>query len=139
MSQPKRPDHAVTISHRVGFQECDPLGVVWHGRYLEWLEAARNALFGSIDLDIPQIRALGHRMYVVEAKCRYMAPLTYGDVAQITSWFGKSDALIKVSYDVRHERTSRWCARATTTLAVTDHEGNLLGAIPKPFRSRMPK
>jgi len=138
VTRPRRPDHAITLDRKVGFQECDPLGVVWHGRYLEWMEAARNELFASFDLDIPQIRALGHRMYVVEAKCRYMAPLTYGDTARLTAWFGEVAPLIRVGYDIHHAGTGRWSARASTTLAVTDGDGGLLSSVPAAMRELLP-
>ena len=61
---------------------------------------ARTALFCSIDLDVPVIRALGHRMYVVDARCRYMSPLVYGDTATIIAWFTAVAPLIRVAYDI---------------------------------------
>jgi acyl-CoA thioester hydrolase len=134
-----RPAHAVTISAKVGFQHCDPLGVVWHGRYFEWLEAARNELFASCALDIPQIRALGHRMYVVDARCRYMAPLAYGDTAHVTAWFREVAPMIRVAYDVRDAPGGRWCARAHTVLAVTDGEGRMLATTPESMLARLPR
>ena len=107
MTNRKRPDHAVTIEQRIGLHHCDPLGVAWHGRYFEWFEAARTALFASIDLDVPQIRAFGFRMYIVDAHCRYMAPLAYGDLARVTAWFVATAPLIRVAYDVHHAATGR--------------------------------
>ena len=133
----KRPPHSVSVEHSVGFQECDPLGVVWHGRYVEWFEAGRTALFRSIDLDIPVIRAMNYRMFVVEQKCRYMAPLGYGDTAVIHSWFGDLSPLIHVRYDVLDAAGGRWCARASTTLAVTDARGELLAETPADMLARL--
>ena len=138
MSRPRRPAHAVTVEVRVGFHQCDPLGVVWHGRYFEYLEAARQALMASVDLDVPQIRALGFRMYVTEARCRYMAPLAYGDTARVTAWFGSASPLIRIAYDVRHAARDAWCARAATVLATTDADGVLLPRTPEAVLARLP-
>ena len=138
MSGVRRPEHAVTIEAKVGFQQCDPLGVVWHGRYFEWFEAARAELFISRNLDVPELRAMDHRMFIVDAKCRYMQPLTYGDTVRVTAWFGAVEPLIRVGYDVRHATTGRWCARASTVLALTDGDGNLLPRTPDAILDRLP-
>lgn len=135
----RRPDHAVVSEHRVGLHHCDLLGVAWHGRYFEWLEAARTALFASRDLDVPQIRALGHRMYVVDTGCRYMVPLTYGDTARITAWFSAVEPMIRVAYDVHNSRNDRWSARAFTVLATTDAAGELLSSTPAQLLDRLPR
>lgn len=138
MTTKQRPDHAVTIEQRIGLHHCDPLGVAWHGRYFEWFEAARTALFASIDLDVPQIRAFGFRMYIVDAHCRYMAPLAYGDLARVTAWFVATAPLIRVAYDVHNAATERWSARATTVLATTAPDGTLLPSTPDELRTRLP-
>lgn len=135
----KPPDHAITIEQRIGLHHCDPLGVAWHGRYFEWFEAARTALFVAVDLDVPRIRELGYRMYIVDAQCRYMAPLAYGDTARITAWFTATAPLIRVAYDVRHAATGRWCARARTVLATTDRDGALLPETPRELLALLPR
>jgi acyl-CoA thioester hydrolase len=138
MTRLARPKHAVTSEHAVGLHHCDLLGVAWHGRYFEWLEMARAQLFASVDLDVPQIRALGHRLYVVDARCRYMAPLTYGDTARITAWFVAVQPLIRVAYDIYNAATDRWSARATTVLATTAADGSLLPTTPDALLARLP-
>ena len=138
MSRPKRPDHAVSTDFLIGLHHCDPLGVAWHGRYFEWFEMARMALFAGIDLDVPEIRALGHRMYVVDARCRYMAPLAYGDTARVTAWFVAVQPLIRVAYDIYNPATDRWSARATTVLATTSYDGTLLPTTPDALLARLP-
>lgn len=138
MSRPNRPEHAITHDVKVGFHHCDPLGVAWHGRYFEWLEVARAELMASVELDVPQIRELGHRMYITDARCRYMTPLTLGEEARVTAWFGEVSPLIRVSYDIYNLATERWCARATTVLATTDAAGALLPTTPDAILERLP-
>jgi len=138
VTERKRPDHAVTIDQRIGLHHCDPLGVAWHGRYFEWFEVARTELFASIDLDVPQIRSLGYRMFIVDAHCRYMAPLAYGETARITAWFVATEPLIRVAYEIHDPATNRWCARATTVLATTAGDGSLLPTTPPELLSRLP-
>ena len=137
--KPKHPPHAVTTEQKIGLHHCDPLGVAWHGRYFEWFEAARTALFVSIDLDVPRIRELGFRMYVVDARCRYMAPLQYGEIAKITAWFVATEPLVRVAYDVHHGANGKWSARAVTVLATTKGDGALLETTPAELMARMPR
>jgi len=137
LSPPRRPAHAVTVDVDVAFSQCDPLGVVWHGRYFEFFEAARTALLRSIDLDVGRIRELGFRMLVTEARCRYMAPLAYGDVARVSAWFGQTAPLIRVSYDIYNATDGRWSCRAATVLATTDASGTLLASTPDAILERL--
>jgi len=136
--RPKRPDHAITLKFRAGLHHCDPLAVVWHGRYFEWLEQARTELFRSVDLAVPAMKALGVKMFVVDASCRYMAPLLYDQELSVTAWFLSASPLLKVGYDVYNLNTDRWAARATTTLATTDGAGNLHATTPHGVLERLP-
>ncbi len=142
MTPPKRPEHAVTVElPPIAFYHCDPLGVVWHGRYFEFFETARMALLSSVDLDVPQIRELGYRMFVTDARCRYMAPLSLGDCPLVTAWFSANTPLIRVAYDIYNpvERSATpWSCRAVTVLATTDDAGTLLPATPDAILERLP-
>ena len=132
------PDHAVSVDLQVSFNHCDPLFVVWHGRYFEYLEVARLELFRSFDLDIPVFRALDLRMYITDLRCRYMAPLTYGDQVRVTAWLKDQGPLLRVVYDVKNLTSGRRAARAYTCLATTDAEGNLLTEVPDAIQQRLP-
>ena len=122
----------------MAFQQCDPLGVAWHGRYFEWFEQARTELFRSVDLAVPAIQSLGFKMFIVEANCRYMAPLIYDQQLACTAWFTAGSPLIRVAYEIHNLDTERWSARAYTVLATTDHQGNLLGTTPDGLLERLP-
>lgn len=129
---------AVSVELKVAFHACDPLAVVWHGRYFEYLEVARTALLASRDLDVEAIRAMGHRMYVTDANCRYLFPLRYNDDFRVTASFTRTSPLIRVAYQVHNLTAGRKSARAYTALATTDAAGNLLTETPDAILSRLP-
>jgi acyl-CoA thioester hydrolase len=131
------PDDAVTVELEVPFHDCDPLGVVWHGHYYKFFELARTALLRSIELDVPDIRALGYRFYVIESMCRYSAPLSYGDRVRVSAWFRELDNRIDVAYEIRNLSLGRRAARGHTILASTDSEGKLLLETPDALLHRL--
>lgn len=133
-----RPEHAVSVELRIPFHDCDPLFVVWHGRYFQYLEASLHALLRSRKLDIPDLMEQGHRMYVTDVRCRYLCPLTYGEIVKVTAWFTQYSPLLKVVYDVFNVTKGRKSARSSATVAVTDAQGNLLTEIPDAIASRLP-
>jgi len=136
-----RPAHAVSVRMVVPFHDCDPLFVSWHGRYFQYLEIARTALMKSLQLDVPDLIGLHHRMFVTDARCRYLFPLRYDETFTVTAWcapLATTEPLIKVVYEVFNETKGRKAARGSTTLALTDDHGALLTELPPAVRSRLP-
>jgi|JI10StandDraft_1071094.scaffolds.fasta_scaffold153879_2 acyl-CoA thioester hydrolase len=129
----------IRVRTTVPFHDCDPMGIVWHGRYLEYFELARAALFAGFGLDIPEIRALGYRMYVVDVRCRYTHPLGYGEVAEITARLKAARPLIRVVYGVRNLTRDRTSARGHCVLATTDAAGSLFYETPDAIFDRLPR
>lgn len=128
---------AVSVRLKVPFHDCDPLFVVWHGRYFEYLEIARSALFARHRVDVEHVRELNYRMYVTDAHCRYLHPLSYNDELSVTARFTALTPLIRVAYDVRNLSVNRKSARAVTVLATTDAQGKLLSETPHDLIARI--
>jgi acyl-CoA thioester hydrolase len=128
---------SVSVRIKVPFHDCDPLFVVWHGRYFEYLEVARSALFALHKVDVDDVRALNYRMYITDAHCRYMHPLSYNDEAEITARFTALTPLFRIAYDVRNVTVNRKSARAVTVLATTDASGKLLPETPHDLLARV--
>lgn len=126
------------VQFTVPFHDCDPLNVVWHGNYLRYFELARTKLFQENQIDVPDIRAMGYKMFVSETHCRYLFPLQYNDLVEVTASFTRIDALIRVSFVVENLTHKRKSARAYTELATTDWEGRLLTTLPEVLHARMP-
>ncbi len=135
----KRPDHAATVELSVPFHDCDPLRVVWHGRYFQYLEVARTELLRNFQLDVEDMARLGVRMFVSDARCRYNSPLCYGDRFSVACWFSERSHLLRVSYDVFNLSRQRRSARAFTRFAFTDAEGSWLSEIPACIQQRLPQ
>ena len=135
----KRPAHAAQVELIVPFHDCDPLRVVWHGRYFQYLEVARTELLRVFRLDVEDMAAMGVRMFVSDARCRYNSPLSYGDKFRVVCWFSEQSHLLKVSYDLFNLTHQRRVGRAYTRFAFTDVEGTWLSEIPRCVQQRLPE
>lgn len=102
------------------------------------MEQARTELFRAVNLAVPAMKALGVKMFVVDANCRYMAPVFYDHEVAVTAWFLQASPLIKVAYDIHNLHTDRWSARASTVLATTDEQGQLHPTTPDGIVAKLP-
>jgi acyl-CoA thioester hydrolase len=127
----------LSVQLQVPFHDCDPLFVVWHGRYFQYLEVARSALFARHALDVEDVRALQHRMYVIDVRCRYLYPLTYNDQLRVTARFTALRPHLRIAYEVFNISAQRKSARALTVMATTDVNGQLLAETPQAVMERL--
>lgn len=129
--------HETSVELSVPFHHVDALGVVWHGRYLEYLELARCALLGALALDGEELVATGYRFFVSDVRCRHVGPLRYRDRVRVTAWLREWEQRIWVSYEVYNLTATRTAARAHTVLVVTDDAGKLQFEVPEVLRARI--
>ena len=84
---PPRRVGAYAFSHRVRvrFAETDAMGVVHHGAYLLYLEAARVEYLRAIGHPYLEVRAAGIDFAVLEVAVQYLTPLRFDDMSKSTS------------------------------------------------------
>lgn len=118
------------VELEVPFHDVDVMGVVWHGHYFKYLEAARTALLRSCGLDAGELIGGRYGFFVIEARCRYAYPLFYRDRMVVTAWLRDVAHRVFVAYEVTNVTHGRRAARAHTVLATTDLQRNLLLETP---------
>lgn len=77
------PAHALELTQTVAFRDCDPMGVLWHGNYLAYAEAARNALGDRLGCGVARLHALGLFAPVVRSQVVHHAPARPGDALTV--------------------------------------------------------
>ena len=79
----------LTTSHeiRVRFNECDPLGIVWHGHYIKYFEDGREAFGRKHGISYLEVAESGYATPIVKSKCSHKLSLRYGDVARVETEF----------------------------------------------------
>ena len=76
-----------TSEIRIRFAECDPLGIVWHGNYIQFFEDGREAFGRHHGISYLDQKANNFSTPIVSSKCEHKLPLRYGDVATIKAMY----------------------------------------------------
>src|SRR4051794_9181671 len=71
---------------RVNYSETDQMGVVYHARYLVWLDIARTQHLRQSGMSYRELEASGLRLAVSEVSIRYRQPARYDDEVRIRCW-----------------------------------------------------
>lgn len=68
---------------RVEFYDCDPMGIVWHGNYLRFLEKARGEFLSLVGYDYYAINEANYFFPIVEERLKYVNSLRLLDEFEI--------------------------------------------------------
>jgi acyl-CoA thioester hydrolase len=133
---------------RVNYSETDQMGVVYHARYLVWLDIARTEHLRLSGMSYRELEHAGLRLVVGEVAVRYREPARYDDPIRIRCWVREvGSRRIDFGYSVEHADDRRLLATAFTSLmalssAMTltrlpDAVRSVLIAIPDPVRLQL--
>jgi acyl-CoA thioester hydrolase len=119
---------------RVNYSETDQMGVVYHARYLVWLDIARTEHLRHSGTSYRDLEAAGLRLAVSEVSIRYRQPARYDDPIRIRCWVRQvASRRVEFGYAVEHADTNRLLATASTSLLALDTAMNLT-RLPEPVR-----
>lgn len=127
----------VSVEHEVPFHDVDALGVVWHGHYFKYFELARTKLLRECALDGGDLVGGRFQFLVVDARCRHVGKLRYGDRFESRAWFSELHRRVGIGYEVWNLTLGRRAARGHTALATLDRDGNLLFEVPEEIVRRI--
>lgn len=119
-----RNDREHTITLRVRYDECDPMGLVHHSNYLRYFEIGRTEFLRSAGGRYREVEAAGLFVVVARIDCRYKSPARYDDEIQITTRIADVTAA-KIIHEYEIHRDDLLLVQATVTLAVIDQDGRL--------------
>jgi acyl-CoA thioester hydrolase len=130
---------------RVNYSETDQMGVVYHARYLVWLDVARTEHLRQSGMSYRDLEATGLRLAVSEVSIRYRQPARYDDAVRIRCWVREAASRrVDFGYAIENAESGRLLATASTRLVALDSSMSLtrlpervrdaLHAIPDPVR-----
>ncbi len=124
-----------TVSRRVRFEETDPLGIVWHGRYAGYFEDARVALGEKYGVGYLDFYNNGVIAPIRKLHFDYFRPLRLMEHFTIESIFHWSDAT-RINYEfIIRDSTNEVATTGYTVQVLLDTNNNLFLAPPPFFKA----
>jgi acyl-CoA thioester hydrolase len=119
------------IEIQIQFYDLDPMEVVWHGRYVQYLEAARCALLEQVDYNYPQMKASGYAWPIIDLHLRYSAPATFMQRIKVRAAIVEWQNRLKIDYLISDAASGRRLTRASSVqVAVNLANGEMCFASP---------
>ena len=130
---------------RVNYSETDQMGVVYHARYLVWLDVARTEHLRLSGTSYRDLESQGLRLVVSDVAVRYRQPARFDEVLRIRCWVREvATRRVTFGYAVENAGDGRLLATASTGLVslgadmrpttLPDRVRAALRAVPDPVR-----
>jgi len=107
---------------RVRYAETDQMGVVYHANHFIWFEVGRVELLRQFGFSYKDMeREDDCFIVVVDARCRYNAPVHYDDEVIVRTYLKHvREKVIRFGYELRSADTCEVLAEGETTHIVAD-------------------
>ena len=123
---------------RVNYSEVDQMGVVYHARYLVWLDVARCEHLRVAGMSYAELEARGLRLAVSELRVRYRQPARYDDRIRIRCWVREA-ATRRVSFGYLLELVESGTQLATAEVSLFALDSGLsLSRLPADVLALLP-
>ncbi len=106
---------------RVNYSETDQMGVVYHARYVVWLDIARTEHLRQSGFSYRELEAEGIRLVVTELNVRYRQGARFDDLVRIRARVAEvASRRVTFEYTLEQADTGQRLAEAVTTLICLD-------------------
>lgn len=132
-SKLKQIEHTSQV--RVRFVETDPLGIVWHGNYIQYFEDGRESFGRKHGIAYLDQKDHGFASPIVKSSTEHKLPLRYGDIATIKTIYIDSPAAKMVfHYEIYNQNDQLVCTGETIQVFVDNiGDGELSLTVPDFF------
>ncbi len=126
---------------RVLYSDTDSYGVVWHGSYTKWFEAARVGLVEALGMDLEELEKNNILFPVVEMNIRYKSSAKMNERIIIKTEITELKPLsITFEHKVYEKKTNTLRVIAHTTIVVIDSiTGKMYRKMPEELYSKFTK
>jgi len=109
---------------RVRYAETDQMGVVYHANHFIWFEVGRVELLRQLGFSYRDMeREDNCFIAVVDARCRYKAPVRYDEEILVRTWLRNiRESVIHFGYELVRVEDGALLAEGETTHIVADAE-----------------
>jgi acyl-CoA thioester hydrolase len=119
------------ISRRVLFSDADPMGVLWHGRFPAFFEAAAAELHRACGLGYLDFHKAGVHAPIVQLHIDYIAPAHLEDELTVEASLHWNDAArMDTQYTIIKADSRHVATGYTVQLFTSAHDGQPLFTLP---------
>ncbi len=116
----------------IRFNEADPMGIVWHGHYIQYFEDGRESFGKAHGISYSQVYEQGYTIPIVSISCEYKRSLKYGERAIIeTTYHDNNAAKIEFEYKIYRSSDALLAATGKSTQVFLTKNGELQLIIPE--------
>jgi len=118
-----------SIDIEVAFYEVDPMQIMWHGNYINFMERARCALLEKIGYTYVDMEKDGYGWPVVDVHVKYLKPLQFRQKVRVTARITEYEFGLRLTYTFVDIETGKVTTRAETTqmaINIKTHETNIV-------------
>ena len=119
---------------RVRFEECDPLGIVWHGNFIRYFEDGREGFGREHGISYLSQKENGYASPIVKTTTEHQRPLRYGDVATVRTYFVNTPAAKMVFRFEIYDSEQKLACTGETIQVFVDDDLELSLTLPDFFR-----
>jgi acyl-CoA thioester hydrolase len=113
------------VGIRVRYQETDQMGVVYHGNYFTWFEAARIELLDQLGCPYRELEKSGYLLPVLHCEAKFKSPAHFDDRLTVLVRIKEPPtAKVKIEYQVF--RSGELLCSGNSTHAFIDPKGKLI-------------
>ena len=117
----------IAIRDRVRFEETDLMAVVYHSRYLPWMEMGRVAWLRACGVDLNRMMDEGILFPIREINVKYKHSARFDDQYEVQTTMQEFNrAKMVVSYKVVNVKDGKVFVEGNTTNVFTDKNGKIL-------------
>ena len=111
--------HATDVIVR--FNEADPLGIVWHGHYIRYMEDGREEFGRKYGISYLDFYNHGLVVPIVSVNCKFKNPLRYGDTMRVeVTYIITKSAKICFEYKLTDVKSGKIVAIGSSTQVFVD-------------------
>lgn len=127
-----------TVEFKINFNDCDPMGVVWHGNYINYFERARCALLDRIGYNYNDMAESGYSFPVTEVKVKYMKSLRFGDTCRATATLVEYENMIQMKFELYNAKSGELTTKGTVSqMCIEVESGKTQFFCPKCFTEKV--
>ncbi|ELR99147.1 thioesterase family protein [Gloeocapsa sp. PCC 73106] len=119
----------------------DYAGVVWHGTYITWLEAARVECLLSNGIDFSELVSVGCDLPVVDLSIRYHHPLAMGNSAIVKTRMTEIEG-VRIHWDYKIQSLDgqkTYISGRVTLVAIDRDKGKIMRQLPPVVKNALTK